>query len=330
MGFQTTVNVFNTLGFVGDIAFDGPIRAVAANLNSSGTPNLIGNVFTYTAGGNPEPSGAASNAPTAQVGGTGVFAGILINSKEYPLRGTSSNPLGASLTLPDYAVGDLLFMGEVFVNLPGPANIGDLVTYDTATGNLNTVAPSASFTAAIAPGGSAGVNDVMTVSAITAGEIAVGQIIQGAGVAGGTFVASFGTGKGGTGTYNLSSINEQTVSSEAMTAGDLPQPAFNGAGYITTSAGVDTLHISTATSGTLGLGSQIVGVGVLANTVITAYGSGVGGTGTYTLNTSGQTVASSGSPETMTSPGSAFVPNCVVSRYTANTTGGVAAIKLTN
>ncbi|OWK47575.1 hypothetical protein [Fimbriiglobus ruber] len=93
---------------------------------------------------------------------------------------------------------------------------------------------------------------------------------------------------------------------------------------------MDTLHIATLTSGEVLIGQQVFGTGVAPNTVITAFGSGTGGTGTYTLNTSGQTVASSGSPEAMTGPSNLFVPNCVVDRYTTNTTGGLAVIKLTN
>lgn len=328
-GFQSTVNVYNTLGFVGDISFDGPIRAGSYNLFSSGTPNTIGNAFTSTNGISPEPAGAAPNAATAQVGGTGVFAGILINSKEYALRGITGNPLGNSIVLPDYAIGDLLFMGEVFVNLPGPANVGDLVTFDPLTGNLNTIAPTTTFTGAIAAGGSAGVADILTVSAVSAGILAVGQIIAGVGVEPAT-ILSLGTGTGYTGTYNLSTINQQTVGSRAMSAPNVPQPAFAAsAAYITTSAGVDTLHIATLTSGEVLVGQQVFGTGVAANTVITAFGSGTGGTGSYTLNTSGQTVASSGSPEAMTGPSNTLIANCVVTRYAPNSTGGVAAIRLT-
>ena len=331
-GFQSTVNVYNTLGFVGDLAFDGPIRAGSYNLYSNGTPNIIGYAYTSTNGIAPEPAGAAPNAATATVGGTGVFAGILINSKEYPLRGTTAGgPLANSLVLPDYAIGDLLVMGEVFVDLPGPANVGDLVTYDSVTGALNSITPTVAFTASIAAGGSAGVNDVMTVSALTAGQISIGMLVSGAGVAGGTFVSSLGTGKGYTGTYNLTSINEQTVSSEAMTGNNIPSPAWAASSaYITTSAGVDTLHITTLTSGEIVLGSAVLGVGVAANTVITAYGSGVGGTGTYTLNTSGQTVFSSGTPGALTGNLNILIPRCTVTRYASNTLGGVAAIKLTN
>ena len=326
MGFQTTVNVSNTLGFIGDIAFDGPIRAGSYNLYSAGVPNVIGNAFTVTAGINPEPSGNSGNAGTAQVGGSGVFAGILINPKEYPLRGTTGNTLGASIVLPDYAIGDLLTMGEVFVNLPGGAHVGDLVTYDPLTGNLNSITPNSAFTAAIAPGGSAGVPDVMTVSAITAGSIQVGALVTGAGVAGGTYVASLGTGLGGVGTYNLTSINEQTVSSEAMSTNNLPAPAFAvSSGYIVGT----TLHVTTVTSGELAIGQQVFATGILPNTVITAILTGDGGAGTYTVSQS-QTLFSSGSPGAFTGPKNLFVPNAVVTRYDANATGGLAAIKLTN
>src|SRR5262249_13578815 len=150
-------------------------------LNSSGTPNLVGNAFTATSGGNPDPSGNSANAGSAQVGGTGTFAGILINSKDYASYGTTSGALNPTMTLPDKSIGFLATMGQCFANLPGPANPGDLVTYDPATGNLNSITPTASFTGSIAPGGSAGVNDVLTVSAVSAGKLAVGQLISGAG-----------------------------------------------------------------------------------------------------------------------------------------------------
>lgn len=325
--FQTVVNIFNALGIIGGYAFDGPRRAGSYNLFSSGVPNVVGYAFTVSSGINPDPAGAAGNAGTAQVGGTGVFAGILVNPKEYPLRGVVGNPLGASLVLPDYSIGDLCLMGEIFVNLPGGASVGDIVTYDPLTGALNSITPTTRFTASIAPGGSAGVLDVMTVTAVAAGTIAVGQKIAGAGVAGGTYIASVGTGTGGTGTYHLSSVNEQTVSSEAMTAPNVPAPAFViTTGHIATSVGVDTLTVTTLASGEITVGAQIFGAGVAPNTVIASFGSGTGGTGTYILNTSGQTVTA----EAMSGPANLVMPNAVVTRYDANSTGGVAAIKLTN
>ena len=329
--FQSTVNIWSALGVVGDMAFDGPLRAEPYNLFSNGTPNIIGNAFTVSSGANADPSGNSALAGTAQVGGTGQFAGILVNSKDYASYGTTSGALNPTITLPDYSIGFLATMGYFFVNLPGPANVGDLVTYDPLTGNLNSIAPTTKFTGSIAPGGSAGTDDVLTVSAVSAGQLAVGQLISGTGVDGATYIISLGTGTGNTGTYNLSTINLQTVSSRAMTAPNVPAMAFAAsAAYITTSTGVDTLHIATLTSGEVLIGQQVFGTGVAANTVITAFGSGTGGTGTYTLNTSGQTVASSGSPEAMTGPSNLFMPHCIVDRYTTNTTGGLAVIQLTN
>lgn len=321
--FQQTVNIYAALGVVGEISFDGPIRAKPFNLFSSGTPNLIGNAFTITAAANPDNTAGSPNAPTAQVGGSGVFGGILISPKEYAAFGISGSPLSPTLTLPDYTTGYLMTMGYCFVNLPGPANPGDVIAYDPATGNLNSYAPTVSFTGSIAAGG-AGLEDVLTVSAISAGVLKVGAVISGTGVQGGTTITALGTGIGGTGTYKLSTINTQTVSSEAMTANGLEPLAFSGAGYI---AGT-TLTITTAASGEVAIGTQLFGTGVLPNTVVTALGSGVGGTGTYTVNNS-QTIGSSGTPITLTGPSYITIRNCVVDVYGGNSAGGVTSIKIT-
>ena len=321
--FQQTVNIYNPLGIVGEIAFSGPQRSKAANIYSAGVANLFGNAYTLSSPATAEPALAAPNGATAQVGGTGIFAGILTGVKQAYLAGTTTGgPLGASLAALDYSVQELTTMGSVFVNLPGPANVGDLVTYDPLTGNLNTIALKTLFTASIAAGGSAGVADVMTVSAVSAGLLGVGQIVTGVGVEPAT-ISSLGTGTGFTGTYNLSTINQQTVSSVAMSAPAIPQPAFAASvGHITGT----TLTITTLTSGEVLVGQQVFGTGVLPNTVITALGSGTGGTGTYTVNNSQTTT----NPIAITGPSNLFVPNAVVERYAANTAGGVAVIKLTN
>ena len=52
-----------------------------------------------------------------------------------------------------------------------------------------------------------------------------------------------------------------------------------------------TLSVTSVTSGTLAVGQQIFGLGVASETVITAFGTGSGGIGYYTISTS-QTVAS--------------------------------------
>lgn len=323
--FQQSVNIYNTLGFVGGLAFTGPIRSIGANINSSGTANNYGYAYTFTSAATSataEPALAAPNGAAAKVGGTGVFAGILFNPKENVLNGVTGNPLGATLALADNSVGDLLQMGYVFVNMPGPANPGDLVTYDPATGALNSIVPTTNFTASIAAGGSAGVADVLTVTAVANGALAVGQIITGVGVEPATII-SLGTGLGYTGTYNLSTINQQTVSSVAMTTTNVPVAALS----ITATFATNVMTVASVVSGQVRIGDQVFGAGIPANTVVTAFGSGVGGTGTYTLN---QTVGTISPAIAVTGPVNLLIPHCVVERYQANTLGGVAVIKLTN
>ncbi len=325
MSFQSTVNVSNTLGFPGSLAFSGPTRATGMNIYSAGTPNYFGYAYTITGAATAEPPLAAPNGATAQVGGSGVFAGILFNRRENVLNGTTGNPLGATLALADNSIGDLLTMGYVFVNLPGPANPGDLVTYDPLTGALNSIPPTVAFTASIAAGGSAGVADVMTVTAIatTGGKLTVGQVVSGTGVETATII-SLGSGTGFTGTYNLSTINQQTVSStNTMRAANVPAPAFVGTATFAT----NVMTLATIASGEVLIGTQIFGVGVPANTVVTALGSGTGGTGTYTLN---QTVGTITPAIAVTGPANVLVPNATVERYAANALGGTAVIKLTN
>jgi len=214
MTFQSTVNIFNAIGVVGDLAFSGPIRAIPYNLNSdTGYPNVIGRAFTVLTGGVPTPTGAAPNAGSARAGGTGPFAGILVNPKAYVTAGTGGNALAPTLTLPDNAVGELLQMGEIFVAFPGAAAIGDKVFFDNTTGELGT-------TGAIA-GTATQSGTVLTVATSTGGNIGVGSVISVAGAAQVT-VVSLGTGTGGTGTYNVNF--SQTVGSAAAITGTPAAP----------------------------------------------------------------------------------------------------------
>ncbi len=64
-----------------------------------------------------------------------------------------------------------------------------------------------------------------------------------------------------------------------------------GNAVVTGSISTTTLTVSAVTSGQLGVGSEISGTGVTAGTYITALGTGLGGTGTYTVSVS-QTVSS--------------------------------------
>jgi hypothetical protein len=65
----------------------------------------------------------------------------------------------------------------------------------------------------------------------------------------------------------------------------------NQTAVVTGSISTTTLTVSAVTSGTLAVGMLVVGTGVAAGTRITAYGTGTGGTGDYTVSVS-QTVSS--------------------------------------
>lgn len=132
MGFQTTVIGDIRSGVVGEIAFDGPTRAVSAVLYSGAgaANNVAGRAFCYA---------SAENNTVSAGGAAGIFAGILIQPKSHALRGTAAGgTLADSLTLPDGVAVELLQMGEVFVSLASDgATVGSLVKYADATGILD-------------------------------------------------------------------------------------------------------------------------------------------------------------------------------------------------
>lgn len=133
MGFQSTVSLNQGFGVVGELVFDGPVRAEPFILNSADAAyNVVGRAFTVTSQG------------VAAAGGTGAFAGIMVNPKHYASYGTTAGgTLAPTLTLANNATAEMLRMGEIIVSLPGAAAIGDAVKYNTTTGVLGTGAPGA-------------------------------------------------------------------------------------------------------------------------------------------------------------------------------------------
>jgi hypothetical protein len=122
----------------------------------------------------------------------------------------------------------------------------------------------------------------LTVTVMQSGTIAVGQAIFGQGIAQNTVITALGTGSGGVGTYTVS--DSQTVASTAINS--VASPAI-----VTGAISGTTLTVSAVTSGTLKIGQTIEGSGVTDGTIITEFGSGSGGAGTYTVSAS-QTVSS--------------------------------------
>ena len=122
----------------------------------------------------------------------------------------------------------------------------------------------------------------LTVTSVLSGTIAVGQAIFGQGVDQNTVITALGTGSGGVGTYTVS--DSQTVASTSINS--VASPAI-----VTASISGTTMTVSAVTSGTLKIGQTIEGSGVTDGTIITAFGTGSGGAGTYTVSAS-QTVSS--------------------------------------
>lgn len=159
--FQSTINTTYAYGVIGEIINDGPTRASARIVNSSGTANVIG--YAYTRSNTTDicsVGGAITNGST-------VFGGILAMPKSYASYGTTSGTLQPTLTVPDNWVGEFVEMGTIVVALTTAANIGDLVTYNLTTGALGAVAPGSS-----APGGSALVPNAVVRNYNTAAGIA--------------------------------------------------------------------------------------------------------------------------------------------------------------
>lgn len=134
---------------------------------------------------------------------------------------------------------------------------------------------SATFTGSIS-------GTTLTVSSVLNGTIAVGQALFGQGLAQNTVITALGTGTGGTGTYTVS--DSQTVASTTINSTAAPA-------IVTGSISGTTLTVSAVTSGTLKIGQTIEGTGITDGTIITAFGTGSGGAGTYTVSAS-QTVSS--------------------------------------
>jgi hypothetical protein len=137
MGFQTAIAAALGFGIVGEIVFEGPVRATPGVVKGTAANIVVGRAFTIdSADGQYQP------------GGTGVFGGILANPKALESIGTSAGgPLAPTLTIPAGTVGEFVTMGEIVVALPAAAAIGDALKFTNATGVIGVGAAGAGETA---------------------------------------------------------------------------------------------------------------------------------------------------------------------------------------
>jgi len=157
MGFQSTVNKAFTFGRAGEIIQDGPSRVKPWNLNNQTIlPNRMGYAFTVAADG------------VAVVGGTGAFAGIMCNPKEFALYGGSTGTLSPSIDLQPNSPCELMDMGIIVVYLPVAAAYGDPVYMVQADGSLHNAAAA----------GRVAITNARVVNTTTAAGLTVVQLTQ--------------------------------------------------------------------------------------------------------------------------------------------------------
>ena len=132
MAFQSSVDANLASGVVGDIVLSGPVRSQPGILaTATEANNVIGRAVTHK----------ASTDGVFVVGGSGAFAGILTNSKQYVLP----NGLTPTLTIPNSIPVEATYMATgVIVELDNAATIGNAVFYKTADGTLHAAASGSS------------------------------------------------------------------------------------------------------------------------------------------------------------------------------------------
>lgn len=148
--FQTAVAAQIGFGVVGELAYEGPLRAQPGILDSADAANnVVGRAFSIKSGATGSWDGTSADAadPAAmhmEAGGDGPFAGILANPKVYASGGTvAGGTLAQTMTLPNRTIAEFVTEGDVVVEFTAATNPGDAVYYLTASGILATTAPGA-------------------------------------------------------------------------------------------------------------------------------------------------------------------------------------------
>ena len=125
MAFPSTVVSDIRSGVVGEISFDAPYTGVSAVANTTDAANnVFGRAFTY----------ADESIETIQAGGTGLFAGILVNPKAFAVTSIDGNVD----SVPNGTPVEVMREGECYVILTAGTGvtIGDGVFFVNATGSL--------------------------------------------------------------------------------------------------------------------------------------------------------------------------------------------------
>lgn len=123
---QKTVNQKLAYGVPGDL-FDTFPRAIDPKIVAGGAICRFYTVDT-------------TDPRKAVLGGTGVLAGIAVNTKEYIING-----LTPSVTFRSGDVAQLMTMGRVYMQLDTEVQVGMAAYYSIADGSIKAAAPSTSM-----------------------------------------------------------------------------------------------------------------------------------------------------------------------------------------
>lgn len=130
--FQNSVRADQGHGIVGELGYDGPLRAQPFIIRENATAAncVVGRAFTIdTATNKVIPGGDVSTLP---------FAGILANPKVYASVGAAAGTLAPSLlVLPGTQAEFVSMTTGIWASVPETAKVGDLVYADTTTGELH-------------------------------------------------------------------------------------------------------------------------------------------------------------------------------------------------
>lgn len=138
MAFQTSVNQKLAVGVVGDFYDDSPRRVDPYTIASS-SAGAIGYAYTVD----------STDPSKVNLGGSGVFAGIAVNSKERARAG-----LAASLAFKQYDEAELCTMGRIWLSIAADVAVGNAAFFNTTTGAITAAASGSSVSGATEIAGS--------------------------------------------------------------------------------------------------------------------------------------------------------------------------------
>lgn len=271
VGLVLTTNTRVPLGQVVNFATGA---AVTTYFGAGTTEDVIANGGTNKGGGY-----FAGYIGATKVPGSLLFAQYNASAVSAYLRGGNISTL--TLAQLQAISGSLNVTIDGLAHNAGSVNLSSATSFSNAATTIATaingsLAQQSSVTAAIAASTfsiTASISgNQMTVSAVGSGTIVNGAAVTGTGVTASTVITGQISGTaGGVGVYAVN--NAQVVSSTTI------------------SGTYGTMTVSAVGSGALAVGQTVAGSTTLANTIITALGTGVGSTGTYFVNLT-QTVAS--------------------------------------